>query len=119
MIEPDLVNVFDVSIVRPNQTGPGMDPVGDDAVLYSNLEAIYEPVDEVVKDLDGRERFLSARFFIDPFDADGNVIDVQANQLIQWTQFNGRVAEKILIVRVLPWFCGRELDHIQIDAGGR
>ncbi len=118
MIERELANVFDLKLLRPVRTGPGMDPVGTPVTVAENLCAIYEPTQVLFKELDGRELFLTARFWIDPCDNDGDQIDVRAHDLLQYTDFRGVLQKRQVIRRVSPFFIGVDLDHIQLDIGG-
>lgn len=118
MIERELANVFDLKLLRPLRTGPGMDTVGDPVTIAEGLTAIYEPRQSLFKETDGRELFLTARFWIDPCDNDGNQIDVRANDWVQYTDFRGVLQKRQVIRIVSPFFLGVELDHIQLDSGG-
>lgn len=118
MIERELANVFDLKLVRPLRTGPGMDTVGSPVTLAEDLTAIYEARQVLFKEPDGRELFLTGRFWIDPCDNDGNQIDVRAHDQLQYTDFRGVVQKRQVIRTVSPFFLGVELDHIQLDIGG-
>lgn len=116
MIERELANVFDLALLRPVRTGPGLDVVSE-IPLASDLCAIYEPTQVLFRDADGNELFLTAKFWIDPCDNDGNAIEVRANDWLQYTDFRGVVQKKQQIRRVSPWFLGIELDHIVLEIG--
>ena len=117
MIERDLANVFDLALFRPQRQGPSMDESGTPVTLASGLCAIYEPTQVLFKDVDGRELLIRATFFIDPCDNDGNMIDVRAHDHLQYTDFRGVLQKRQLILQVSPWYCGAELDHIELGIG--
>ena len=117
MISRDLANVFDLSLQRPRRTGPSMDVTGTPAVLADGLCAIYEPTDELIKGEDGRDLQLRAKFWIDPMDNDGDDITVRAHDWLQWTDYRGKLQKQQLILRVSPWYCGAELDHLLLEIG--
>lgn len=114
----DLANVFDLDLLRPIRTGAGLDPVGVPTTLADDLTAIYEPTEAVIRDVDGREIRITGRFWIDPFDNGGADIDVKANDWLTFTDWKGDAKKEQLIVRVSPWFCGTELDHLLLEIGG-
>lgn len=117
MIERELANVFDLTLLRPVRTGPGLDTVGTPVTIAENLCAIYEPVQILFRDLDNREITLTSKFWIDPCDSSGNALDIRANDWLQFTDFRGVLQKEQQIRRVSPWFIGRELDHITLEIG--
>lgn len=116
MIIRDLANVFDLELLRPVRTGAAMDPATPIS-LADSLTAIYEPTEETLRDQDGREVRVTAKFWIDPVDNGGTAIDVKAEDWLQYTDFKGALKKEQRIVRVSPWFCGVELDHILLEIG--
>ncbi len=117
MIERDLVNLFDLALLRPVRTGASMDEGGGQATLATGLCAIYEPSNQLFKDTDGRELTIRARFYIDPVDNSGDPIDVRAHDWLQFTDFRAKLQKRQLILRVSPWYCGAEIDHLLLEVG--
>ncbi len=115
MIERDLVNLTDLALFRPVRTGAGMDPTSTPTTIATGLPAIYEPAQELFTELDGRQLFVRSKFWIDPTDSAGDVIDVRANDWAQWTDFRGVLQKEQRILRVSPWFCGAVLDHLLLE----
>ena len=114
----ELANVFDVALLRPVRTGAAMDP-GVPITLADSLTAIYEPTEGLLRDADGREIRIVAKFWIDPVDNLGAAIDVKADDWLQYTDFKGDLKKEQRIVQVSPWFCGVILDHLLLEVGGR
>ena len=116
MIDSAFVNVTDLAIRRPTRTGPGGDPAGAPTPVHTGLSAIYEPADRLFRDPDGRERQITARFFVDPTVA-GSPIDVQPGDFLQWTDFAGTLVEDREIVLVNVWVNGCPEDHVELAIG--
>ena len=92
-----------------------MDESAASVTLASGLSAVYEPTQNLVRDDDGRQITLRARFYIDGIDADGAVLDIRAHDWLQFTDFRGVLQKKQVIVRASPWFCGAVLDHVLLE----
>ncbi len=94
-----------------------MDESATPVTLASGLCAIYEPAQTLFKDVGGRELLIRATFWIDPVDNDGDAIDVRAHDHLQYTDFRGVLQKRQLVVVVSPWYCGAELDHLELGIG--
>ena len=114
----ELANVFDLALFRPVRTGPAMDPAAPTPIA-DTLTAIYEPTEGLLRNPDGREIRITARFWIDPVDNLGAAIDVKADDWLQFTDYKGALKKEQRIVNVSPWYCGVDLDHILLEVGGR
>ncbi len=115
MIEPELINVTDLALFRPVRQGPGMDQSASAIPLATGLSAIYEPVQILARGESARDLNVTAKFFIDPVDNDGEAIDIRANDFVQFTDFRGVLQKKQVIGRVSPWYCGPVLEHILLE----
>lgn len=116
MIERELVNVTDVVIYRPARTGAGLGSVrGDDTTLYAGLLGIHEPADSSVQSPTAQDHARSETLWIDPVDEEGNPIDVFVDDLVDWTDRAGRTVVRKRIRRVQDWWCGAEIDHLELE----
>lgn len=114
----ELANVFDLALFRPVRTGAAMDPAAP-IPLADTLTAIYEPTEGLLRDTDGREIRITARFWIDPVDNLGADLDLRADDWLQFTDYKGELKKEQRIVQVSPWYCGVILDHLLLEVGGR
>lgn len=112
---PDLVNIFDLALFRPVRQGYGMDPSAPALTIADKLSAIFEPVQVLARGESERDLLIRAKFFIDGTDNDGEVIDIRADDWLQFTDFRGVLQKKQLIRRVSPWYCGPLLDHVLLE----
>lgn len=111
MIERDLVNVTDLKILRPERGGPGGDITGKTTVA-SNLEAIVQPSERLVRNSQGREVAATAKLYVDPD------VDIVARDLVQYTVPEGALTGELEVLTVGVWSCGDETDHIRVTLGG-
>lgn len=117
MIERELANVSDLTLLRPLRTGPGHDPVGSASTIAADLYAIVQHRQNYFKGLDGREQTVTTQVYIDPVDNDGEAIDVRAGDWAQWTDWRGVLQKEQLILRASPWYACDEVDHVLLEIG--
>lgn len=116
MIERELVNVTDVALYRPQRTGAGGGSLAaDDVALYSGLLGIHEPADRLQENVTNRDHVRTETLWIDPVDSDGAAIDVHVDDLVDWTDRLGRTVTRRRIRSVFPWWCGAEIDHLEME----
>lgn len=116
MIERELVNVTDVGLYRAQRTGAGggsLEP--EDVTLYAGLLGIHEPADSSAQTVTASDHVRTETLWIDPVDGDGNAIDVHVDDLVDWTDRMGRTVTKRRIRRVQDWWCGSEIDHLELE----
>lgn len=111
------VNLNGLDIYRPVRQGAGGDESSAPVPVALGLDAIYEAVSDSFKNAQGREIFITGRFWINPTDSSGDVIDVRADDHLQYRDFRGKLVKRQRIVRASPMFCGPELDHIMLEIG--
>ncbi len=114
-IIPELINVRDLALFRPVRQGYGMDSSAAASTLADKLSAIYEPVQVLARAESSRDLLITAKFYIDGFDNDGEGLDIRADDWLQFTDFRGVLQKRQLIARVSPWFCGALLDHVLLE----
>lgn len=113
-----MVNVCDLAITRPNRIGPGGDSdPANDFTIAADLCAVVQSDHAVIQDVDNRQKILAARVWIDGVDLEGTPLKIQEGDLLQYTDWKGDLVKKQQVLRVLPGFCGTELDHVELEAG--
>lgn len=117
MIEAEDVNVRDLALYRPNRSGPGNDEVGPPVLLASGLAAIYQPMTERMRDAQGREFIVKARFFLDGYDVQGNPLDVRPFDHVQFTDWRKVLQKRQQIVAVNTHFACDVIDHLELRIG--
>lgn len=116
MIERELANVSDLTLLRPVRTGPGHDITGE-STIASDLYAIVQHVHVYFKDVNGRENYITSKIYIDPVDNDGEALDIRAGDWAQYTDWRGVLQKKQVILRASPWFACDEVDHVLLEIG--
>ncbi len=121
MIEPCSVNVTDLAIYRRNQTGQGGD--GTDVLIADGLRAHHEESASGTRAAGERDTAVTDFLMIDGYDSDGDLVEVKAHDVAQWTNWAGRRVDKIAIIRVSPVSePGRGpglagIAHVRLDVG--
>lgn len=118
-IDLSSVNVRDLALTRPDRSGPGGDQAGAPEVLGQNLAACHAEEDKIFRRPNGREVVSFGRFFLDPlFDEGGDLIEVRAGDLAQWTSLFGVLGEPQEIISVEPTAdCDGKLDILSFRVG--
>lgn len=114
MIERELANVFDLTITRPTRLGPGGDQTSI-ATVADGLCAIHEQVNVLSRSVDGHDITISDSFVVDPVDNNGDALEVQARDRVQWTDYKGSRVKQQQVFRVSAWYVGAEIDHLLIE----
>ncbi len=110
MIERELANVSDLTLLRPVRTGPGHD-ITSETTIASDLYAIVQHVHVYFKDIDGRENYIQTKVYIDPVDNDGEALDIRSGDWAQYTDWRGVLQKKRVIPRASARYACAEADH--------
>ena len=121
MIEACSVNVTDLAIYRRTQSGQGGD--GADVLIAKNLRAHHEESAAAVRATGSRDTVVTDFLMIDGYDSDGDLVEVKAHDVAQWTNWAGQLTDKISIIRVSPHSEPSRgpgiggLAHVRLDVG--
>ena len=118
-IEPSSVNVRDLTITRPDLSGPGGDEVEAPSVIASGIQATRVEETKHYRTTRNTEVEIFARFFIDPiYDETCNLVEILAGDFASWSNAFGSVVEPNEIISVEPIYdCVGRLDIVTLRVG--
>lgn len=108
-------NLTDIAIVRPTFGGGG--DISGRTTQASGLKGYYEPKSSQVTTDGGLVRAITGRYFINPVDGDGDVIDVEDGDFVTHTDWQGVASTEREIIAVSPWYDGTALHHLVLSVG--
>lgn len=114
MLEPDSLNIADLTIKRPARAGPGGDQSGDPTTIVDSVAAYYEASHTQTRSVNGSIVSLTGFVMVDPpVDDDGEYITVSPGDMLTFT-FHGLTIKNREIVSVDPWYNDGLIDHLEL-----
>lgn len=110
-----LANLTDIAIIRTT-FGAGGDISGR-TTQASGLKGYYEPASSQVETDGGLVRAITGTYFIDPFDGDGDAVDVEDGDFVTHTDWRGVATTEREVIAVSPWYDGTTLHHLVVSVG--
>ena len=115
-IPASLVNTT-VEIKRPVRVGPGNTVTSKTLITPKRVNGVLGMSRRVFHATDGRLSFPIGRVMVNAHDSDGDLVDVQEGDLVNWIQPDTTVSEdREIVARDVGWV-GSRVSHYLLEVG--